>query len=97
MTGSSGSSASFHESLFEVTDLCVRAFVPWTFTLCSDVAQEQKRLILELREYAKEANIGKASMSIRRVEKVERDLLNKLPNQYTVSSNSLFRRHRLVA
>ncbi len=47
--------------------------------------QEERKEILELREYAKEANMGKAAMNVRRVEKIYGDLLRKLPKKFKVS------------
>ena len=46
--------------------------------------QDERQRILEVREYAKEARIGADSMGIRRVEKIEGDLLKKMPNRFQV-------------
>ena len=51
---------------------------------CSFTLQEDKQRILELREYAKEARMGVAAMGVRRVEKIEGDLLRKMPNKFKV-------------
>ena len=55
------------------------------YSCCSLILQEDKQRILELREYAKEARMGVAAMGVRRVEKIEGDLLKKMPNKFKVT------------